>query len=142
MDRTGLSNIVLIGMTASGKTTIGRKLARRVKYPFFDSDEEIMRMHGEIRDIFRRYGEDAFRRLETDILQQLSLQHNCIIATGGGAILNEDNIQQLRKNGLIVWLQRRPELVSTTKDRPVVNNKEVWMCLYQQRLPLYEKYCD
>ncbi|MBR0384960.1 MAG: hypothetical protein IJI05_00260, partial [Erysipelotrichaceae bacterium] len=48
----------------------------------------------------------------------------------------------VKKNGLIVWLQRRPELVSTTKDRPVVNNKEVWMRHYQQRMPLYEKYCD
>jgi shikimate kinase len=85
-------NIILIGMMGSGKTTIGKAIAQRINYPFFDSDHVIEEKCGtSISTIFSLEGELGFRKRESEVIQFLCTYTNIVIATGGGAILNPDN---------------------------------------------------
>ncbi len=99
-------NIFLIGMMGSGKTTIGRLIATHLNYSFIDTDTLIESTYAmKISDIFINFGEEAFRRMETDALINLGSKDNCVIATGGGIVLKEKNRQLLRQIGTTVWLQ-------------------------------------
>ncbi len=142
MDRTGLSNIVLIGMPGSGKTSVGGRLARKIGRPFLDSDVIFMERYGNIREFFAQYGEEEFRNRESAINQEMALFTGSVIATGGGVVIREENMEVLRKNGLIVWLQRDYDKIDTGKDRPLLKDPQAWGRLYQQRKALYEMYCD
>lgn len=97
-------NIVLTGFMASGKTTVGKILANHLNMKFIDTDEMIEREYGKISDIFAKHGEAEFRRIETEIIKQTALLNNSVIATGGGAVLNTDNIRILNENGTIINL--------------------------------------
>lgn len=102
-----MGDLILIGLPASGKTTVGRQLARRLDMPFFDCDEAIEAAAGcSVSDIFARYGEAYFRELEHRTLETLCLKESCVIATGGGAVLREDNRLLLRCSGTVFWLDR------------------------------------
>ncbi|MBO4472177.1 MAG: hypothetical protein J5765_00070, partial [Clostridia bacterium] len=99
-------NIFLIGMPSCGKSTIGRALSQKLARPFIDVDEEIVRAHGNIPDIFRSEGEEAFRAYECEALAEISKGHGRVVATGGGAVERERNILNMRQNGVIVYLKR------------------------------------
>lgn len=102
-----MGDLILIGLPASGKTTVGRQLARRLDMPFFDCDEAIEAAAGcSVSDIFARYGESYFRQLEHRTLETLCCKESCVIATGGGTVLREDNRLLLQRSGTVFWLDR------------------------------------
>ena len=102
-----MGDLILIGLPASGKTTVGRQLARRLDMPFFDCDEAIEAAADcSVSDIFARYGESYFRPLEHRTLETLCRKEGCVIATGGGAVLREDNRLLLQRSGTVFWLDR------------------------------------
>lgn len=136
-------NIVLIGMPASGKTTIGNLLSAELRMPLFDSDKLIIEKTGrEIPDIFAKEGEAVFRKFESDAIAELSGKTGAIIATGGGAILNPENMRLLSKNGKIYFLDRPLESLVPTDDRPTASTAEAIRKRYEERYPLYKKYAD
>ena len=136
-------NIVLVGMPSSGKSTVGKILSRETGKLFIDTDEEIVRRTGkEISDIFKENGEEYFRSLESEIIKELSLKEGAIIATGGGAILNERNIELLKENGRVYFLDRPLDLLITTSDRPLSSNRSDLTKRYNERYSLYCARCD
>ncbi len=138
-------NIYLIGLMGAGKTTIGRQLAKALMVPFYDSDKAIEDNTGvDIPTIFEFEGEVGFRDREQKMLQKLTQLHGIVMATGGGAVLREENRQLLKDNGYIVYLQCSVEriLERTRRDtqRPLLksdNPKERLRLLFEQREPLY-----
>ena len=99
------SNIVLTGFMASGKSAVGKELAKRLEMIFVDTDELIEEKEGiKISQIFRERGEVYFRKIETKIIKDVAEYKNSVIATGGGVVLKEENMQALRKNGTILCL--------------------------------------
>ena len=104
------NNIVLIGFMGTGKSSVGFRLAARLKKEFIDMDREIENVSGmSISDIFRRYGERRFRSEETLMSKKLSQRENLVIATGGGVVLAPENVAMLRQNGVIVLLEAGAE---------------------------------
>lgn len=136
-------NIVLIGMPACGKTTVGTLLSEKLGIPLFDSDRIIVEKTGrEISDIFAKEGEAAFRKLESEAVFELSGKTGAIISTGGGVILNPENMRCLSKNGRIYFLDRPLESLVPTCDRPTASTTEAIQKRYNERYPLYKKYAD
>ena len=133
-------NIVLSGMPGAGKSTVGKRLAQELNRPFFDLDEEIVRIAGRsIPEIFATNGEAAFRNLETMVLREvLANQKGIVLATGGGAVLRDENVNLLRRNGKICFLDRPVKALFPTSDRPLANTEEAIRRRYQER---YERYC-
>ena len=102
--------IILVGLPGSGKTTIGRQLARRLGVPFVDSDHVIEdRLGCSIREFFAREGEDSFRDVEEQVLDDLSQHHEGVMATGGGSCLRPNNRQRLHERGQVIYLRSTPE---------------------------------
>ncbi len=138
-------NVALIGMPASGKTRVGRELAKLKKMLFIDTDEEIKKIYGDIKGIFEEKGEEFFREIESDVVKKISEVDNAVISTGGGVILKEDNMSALKKNSVVVYLFVSPKTVfGRTKriTRPVVGDLQSAKKLYEKRSALYEKYAD
>ncbi len=107
-----MENIYLIGLMGSGKTSIGKVLARKIHRRFVDTDLEVERTLGQtIPEIFASQGEEAFRQAETAALRDLAKRRNRVVSTGGGAVLSKENIELMRSSGKVVWLKRRPELI-------------------------------
>lgn len=92
-------NIILSGMMGAGKTTIGVKIAELTGRRWYDTDQMIVDRYGNISDIFEYYGEEYFRRLESDIVKELAKEDNLIISTGGGLVLKRENNELLQVNG-------------------------------------------
>ena len=102
-------NLVLIGLRGTGKSTVGRILSMRLKWPFHDTDAIVQDRSGlTIRELFEQKGEPEFRRLESEVVQEFAKLDAAVIATGGGAILNETNVAALRANGFVVHLSATP----------------------------------
>ncbi len=136
-------NVVLIGMPASGKSTVGYKLSKKLGMSFVDSDSEIVKAAGKpIPDIFGEDGEAHFRALETETLKVLSESGGKVIATGGGAVLNPLNVKNLKKNGRIVFIDRPLSALIPTEDRPLANSKEKIEALYKARYDIYKNAAD
>ena len=136
-------NIVLIGMPGSGKSAVGRILAEKTGRSLADTDQLITEKAGKpIPDIFRENGEPAFRDLETEIIRALSKQGGQIISTGGGAVLRPENVTALRQNGRLFWLDRDPEALVPTDDRPLADTAEKMRQLYRVREPVYRAAAD
>lgn len=144
------NNVVLIGFMGCGKTTIGDGLAYRLKYSFIDTDKQIEdEMGTTINNIFKMYGEQYFRQLEHNIIKNINKKNRQVIATGGGIIKNKNNINELKKNGIILYLKASSEHIYNNlkedNSRPLlqVNNKSVVIeQLLNERKYLYEKYAD
>lgn len=103
-------NIVLIGYRCSGKSTVGRGLATRLKMRFVDTDDLIEERHGSlISDIVGSHGWSHFRAEERRLIEEISKEDDLIIAPGGGAVLSPENVMALRKNGLVIWLKANQE---------------------------------
>jgi shikimate kinase len=140
------SNIVLVGMPGGGKSTVGRHLARQLKRPFFDSDHEIESRLGEpIRRFFELNGEEAFRDVEQEVIAALTReQGNCVLATGGGAVLREANREALRRDATVLYLRSTPEELMRRlrhdQQRPLLQVRDPLQRLrdlYRERDPLY-----
>ena len=133
-----MKNLVFIGMRGAGKSTVGQKVAQKLGRKFFDSDAEIEKFAGKkIAEIFEKNGEKKFRELEKKIIKKLSREKNAVIATGGGAILDAKNVENLRKNGILIFLNAPIEVLQKRifgdKNRPSLTGKnpadelaEIW----------------
>ncbi|MCC5795900.1 MAG: shikimate kinase AroK [Methylophaga sp.] len=143
-------NIILVGPMGAGKSTIGRQLAKALGRKFYDSDREIEKRTGvSISWIFEMEGEAGFREREQRIIEELTELNNIVLATGGGAVLAEENRRTLRKNGVVVYLSASLEQLyrRTAKDkkRPLLqtgDRKQKIMDLIEQRDPLYREVAD
>ena len=140
-------NIVLIGMTGCGKTTIGKLLAKELEMDFKDMDEIIENEEGrKIRDIFEENGEDFFREKETDCAKEVSALCNTVISTGGGIVLREENMAFLKNNSVVIYLKRSINSIKETIDaskRPLLDDGlDKLSEMKEKRGPLYEKYAD
>ena len=136
-------NIVLVGMPASGKSTVGRLLSDRLGRKFVDTDEVIVEKAGmPIVDIFSKYGEEAFRDMETDAVREVSKSSSLVIATGGGAILRDENVAALRQNGRLYFLDRPLEKLVPTSSRPLANDAAAIKRRYEERYPRYSAVAD
>ena len=135
-------NIVLTGMPGSGKSAVSSILGARTGREVIDTDRMIVEKAGmEITEIFRRYGEKHFRDLESEVIREAACA-GVIISTGGGAVLREENVETLRRNGRLVWLDRKPEDLVPTDDRPLADSREKMAALYAAREPIYRATAD
>lgn len=139
--------IYLVGLMGVGKTTIGKCIARQLRYTFYDTDVEIQKQTGaDIPWIFEIEGEDGFRQREHAMLEQLSNCENAVIATGGGIVLDEGNRRLLNERGTCIYLQAPVNLLVErtrfSKNRPLlkgVDRREKFESLMRQRDHLYRK---
>lgn len=132
-------------MPGCGKTDIGKILAEKLHMKFCDIDRYIEKnTKKSITELFQD-GEEGFRRIERRAVLQISKEENTVIATGGGVIKSFENIQNLRKNGIILFINRPIENIAEDIDistRPLIKDKkEKLYILYQERYSLYKKYC-
>ena len=143
--------IYLIGYSYSGKTTLGRQLAKRLGFDFFDTDKALeIKYHTTIPVFFNRYGEKAFRIIERQILQSTADLDNTVVSTGGGTACSDDNISFMLQNGKVVYLQMNVDdillrLTKSHKTRPMLKGKgpeELKQFITEQltaRLPYYRQ---
>lgn len=137
------SNIVLVGMSGCGKTTIGKALSLALSKKFVDTDALIVEKIGmPISDFFKQYGEEAFRKIESEVIASISGENGLIISTGGGAVLNPKNVELLKMNGRIVWIERDLHLLQSGNGRPLAPDAEATAKLYAARLPIYESVSE
>ncbi len=135
------TNISLVGMPGAGKTTVGRILAEKFGMGFCDTDEEIEKIAGESPEkIIEKYGEERFREIETEVAESVSSLRGVVIATGGGTILREKNVEKLRSCGVVIWLGRDLNLLAQN-NRPLSKNMPISR-LFKQREEYYVAASD
>ena len=143
-------NIFLIGFMGAGKSTIARTLHKRLGYPVVEMDERIVKEQGmSINDIFAKYGEDAFRDMESQLILTLGEEEPSIVSCGGGIILRDCNTEYMKRSGKVIYLTATPETVyarvRTSTNRPVLNgnmNVEYIAQLMEKRRARYEAAAD
>lgn len=132
------ANLVLIGMPGSGKTSLGKALAQRMGRPFVDVDALIVEKAGtSIASIFAEEGEEAFRALEEAAISPIARETGQVIATGGGSILRQGNVNRLRQNGVLIHIRRPLPLLEAGNGRPLSQSQADLKALWQTRAPLY-----
>jgi shikimate kinase len=139
-------NIVLIGFMGTGKTSVGGLIANRMGWPFIDTDLVIVnKVRKSIPDIFRTKGEEYFRAIEHEVISDVTKRNSTVIATGGGAVLNPENMRMLRECGIVVALDAQLDTIwnriKESNDRPLVfgkNSKSELEDLFLKRLHAYE----
>ncbi|MBQ5825070.1 MAG: shikimate dehydrogenase, partial [Clostridia bacterium] len=135
-------NIVLTGMPGSGKSTIG-KLLNIEGYEFIDTDEEIERRCGcSVKELIAKNGEAYFRNIETQVIKDVSQESCRIISTGGGAVLREENIRHLKRNGKLFFIDADIARLKETDDRPLSDTFEKLKKLYDERIDIYRATAD
>jgi len=141
-------NIILVGLSGSGKTSIGRVVARELHWPFIDFDTEIEhREHATVQEIFERYGELRFRELEQELTRELVTRSGMIMSAGGGWVLNREAVALLRQTGRIIYLRASPELLArrlatARVRRPLLDTTDpldTLTTMYEARRSLYEE---
>ena len=143
-------NIFLVGPMGAGKSTVGRQLAESLSYTFKDSDQEIQRRTGvDIATIFEFEGEEGFRNRERQVIDDLVAEERIVLATGGGAILNAENRQNLAARGVVIYLHCTPEQqfarTSRDRNRPLLQTEDPLARLRElmdERDPLYRQVAD
>lgn len=136
-------NIVLVGMPASGKTSVGKALAQDLNKSFIDTDDLITESAQKpIPQIFKESGEAVFRELEKNEIFEISKVNAHIIATGGGAVLNKANVDILKGNGRVYFINRPLEMLITTDDRPLSSNRADLEKRYNERYSIYISSAD
>lgn len=137
------STVSLIGLPAVGKTTIGKLMASEFGLRLVDTDEMIVQKAGiSIPEIFERYGEDHFRELEKEAVKEASLMPGSVIATGGGCVKYKENMDNLKRSGIVIFLDRDSLLIKPSEDRPLSDTEDKLKALARERMPLYRKYAD
>ncbi len=137
--------IYLVGFMGCGKTTVGRRLARDLRWLFLDLDREIEIETGmSVREIFRSEGEEHFRRLERSELERTATLSNVVVATGGGLWMRPENRELIAESGLSLWLDLPLDELLTRLDRsagsrPLHKNRESTTQLFEERLPAYRE---
>lgn len=147
---TPARSIVLVGMMGAGKSSVGRCLERRTGLRRFDTDESVSRQFGKsIPEIFSESGEQEFRQAEADTLARLNPPHPLVIVTGGGIVLREENIQHLKRLGIVIWLDADEETLferaSRRGNRPLLQTADPRSSLARivtERRPLYTRAAD
>ena len=143
-----INNIILVGPMGSGKTTIGRYLSERLSLDFFDSDHEIVNTTGvSIDHIFDVEGEKGFRARESDVLKKLCNMPNIVLATGGGAVILEENRELMKKASSIVYLSSSVDQIlrrtAKSKTRPLLeksnNRRKTITDILEARDPLFRE---
>ncbi len=142
-----MKNIILTGFMGTGKTEIGRILSKKLGAKLIDIDTEIeKRQKMTITEIFKQHGEQRFRDIESEVIKEIADAENAVISTGGGAVLRQENIDNLRKKGIIICLMASPETILKrtrhNKDRPLLqveNPLQKIKELIEFRKPFYEK---
>ena len=144
-------NIVLIGYRGTGKSTIAKLLAERMKWPVISTDVEIVKKAGmPVPDIIRKRGWDYFRNIESEICVQLGKKDRTIIDTGGGAVLRKENVDALRQRGRVFWLAAEVrtimDRIKHSTERPSLTGKKSYVEeveeVLNERTPLYKAACD
>ena len=135
-------NIVLVGMPASGKTTVGSIISTILDKDFIDTDVLVESKGGKISEIFAKQGEKAFRDLETNAICEAGMQTRAIIATGGGAVLRQSNVDVLKQNGKLYFIDRPLKDLIPTDDRPLSTTREAIEKRYKERYDIYKSVCD
>lgn len=136
-------NIILVGMPSSGKSTVGKEIAKRLGRAFYDTDELIVQKSAmTIPDMITSLGEEKFRALESDVVNEISKTTGVVIATGGGVALKGENVTALSQNGRIYFLDRPLALLLPTEDRPLTSTKEALAKKYNERYGIYEQSAD
>jgi shikimate kinase len=143
-------NIVLIGLRGSGKTIIGKLLAKRLSKQFVEMDELIVQRLGQsIPEIVNRYGWQKFRDAETEVTREVAVLDNVVNATGGGVVTREENIHELKKKGKLVWLKADLDTllrrIGNSQSRPSLTGKsqrEDMEAVLAERSPIYERVAD
>lgn len=136
-------SIVLTGMPCSGKTTLGKILSERLGRELVETDDKVIEMAGmPITEIFAKYGETHFRDLESKAIFDAASTGGKVISTGGGAVLRKENVDALRMNGTVVFLDRPLEDLLPSDDRPLANDAEKIRKLYETRYPIYTAAAD
>lgn len=135
-------NVVLTGMPGSGKSTVGQ-LLNMEGFRFCDTDTEIERRCGcSIKELIQEKGETYFRDLETEVIRDVSSRSGQILATGGGAILREENVRCLKRNGKLFFLNADLERLQATESRPLSDTREKLKKLYDERMDIYKRTAD
>jgi shikimate kinase len=142
-----MKNLILTGFMGTGKTEVSRELARLLTMKLIDIDTEIVKSAKmSINQIFEQFGEQKFREMETEMIEKVSCEKNVIISTGGGAVLKQENMDALKKTGIVICLMATPETIlqrtSGTSERPLLQVEkplEKINELLNLRKPFYEK---
>lgn len=136
-------NVVLIGMPSSGKTTVGAILAKSMDKKLIDLDDEIEKRIGStIAEFFKSHTEKEFRDIESEVTKNISKQNGIVIATGGGCILREENVNALKSNGRLYFIDRSLENLIPTDSRPLATKRSDIEALYNARYNIYSSVCD
>ena len=129
-------------MPGSGKSTVG-KLLGIDGFTFIDTDEEIEKRCGtSIKDLITEKGEKHFRDLESEVIKDVSSKGSQIISTGGGAILREENVHALKRNGKLFFIDAKPERLCPTDSRPLSDTAEKLKKVYSERIDIYRETAD
>ncbi len=137
-------NVILTGMPGSGKSSVGREISASLGRRFVDSDDVIVEIAGKtIPEIFSESGESEFRRIETEAIRKITSEYTgAVIATGGGAILKDENVRMLRRCGRLFFINRPIEQIIPTKDRPLSSDYEALKRRFDERYGRYLSTCD
>jgi len=147
-------NVVLIGYRGTGKSTVGRKIADILKMPFYDTDELVRKRTGRvIKEIVEEGGWGSFRKEEKKIIRRLSSVRGSVIATGGGAVMDEGNLNILRKRGVFIWLtadvgtmiERMEKDKISDEQRPSLSKDDLYRetaDMLELRMPVYSDLAD
>lgn len=143
-------NLVLIGFMGVGKTSVGKGLARRLEWPFIDTDSLIEAAYSmPVAMIFAKHGETSFRATEKRVVEDVAKRRRSVIATGGGVVLDRENVDRLKKQGILIHLTLSPEnifhRIGHQKERPLLeteNPRLTLETLFQSREQLYRTYSD
>ncbi len=136
-------NIALIGMPSCGKTTISKLLGELLNKEVIDTDIEIEKnINQEISSFLNKSNENEFRDIESKVIDEVSKLNNKIISTGGGVIKRKENIDKLKRNSIVIFIDRKLELLQTTSNRPLSSNKTDLQKLYNERYNIYLNACD
>lgn len=143
-------NIVLIGFMGTGKTTLAKYMGERFAMDVVEMDSEIAKRAGmSVEEIFSTYGEERFRQMEAELLEELQTREHIVISCGGGVVLREENIDRLKKQGKVILLTASPEeildRVKESEERPLLKGKKnkEWICqMLEERADRYEKAAD
>lgn len=134
-------NISLIGMPFSGKSTVGKQLAKKLNKGFLDVDQYITTKYNRTpAEIINNDGEQKFRDIETEVIKEIATLSNYVFASGGGSVLREENVDRLRMTSLMVYIKRDNPII--TSDRPLSSNKQMFDELFAKRKLIYEKSAD